>query len=581
MERREEERTLRRQEELGERIRNCKNQRELDSLIQETCDMEFGLQIQDDMDEYIFSGESDYEYDHEETLKMEKPETEPKIEEMSEDEEPERKYEQGESSNTRFKVEDDEGNILHDEAKSETFSEEGMNEYYDPELDPLTDGIENFDLDGLNVDMDGLPRLDTQRRRLGSKRRNTTRRHFREGFRSRIPPQYQLTHSENAYNNRWLNLDCVLDRMKELEGWYRQMSFLSKRNLETVADLEDFLEHFMTGNVRAWWSSQQGQALRSHYLTSDDTISTRLGKIKSLIINEFIGFNQVNLALVQEKEIAKAEYILNNMRPCDLCYWRNFVCKYEKWFHKLVTKEKYTKYEEQFFLKFPPTWKDELEKRFDKEKDNRLCNNLAGRIMCVQELMEEKCKEKYFNEDIKRFTNTGPCCDSALIEIPTRWGCRPVRDHRKKSSYKHRKKYKRYRKRFVPRRYKKYKKQYRRKRYKKDNKKGHRRKKSYDELRDNHYENRDKIRKQQDCPRKKKDCRCWLCKEEGHYANECPQRHKRENNRMIKQLEYINSIGYEPIESEPDSEISVYEYSTEEEIREFSDDPGSEWELIE
>ncbi|KAL1176049.1 hypothetical protein V6Z11_A04G132000 [Gossypium hirsutum] len=152
--------------------------------------------------------------------------------------------------------------------------------------------------------------------------------------------------------------------------------------------------------------------------------------------------------------------------------------------------------------------------------------------------MEQKCKEKYFNEDVTRFTNKKPCCDPSLIDIPTRWGCRPQKDYRK--SYKtYKKKYRRYRKRFSPRKYKKYKRQYRKK--KGFRKKGrHKRKNSYDELRDNNY--RDSNKKQQDCPRKKKDCRCWLCKEEGHYANECPQRYKKENNKIIRQLEYINSI---------------------------------------
>ncbi|KAL8237664.1 hypothetical protein R6Q59_018745 [Mikania micrantha] len=28
------------------------------------------------------------------------------------------------------------------------------------------------------------------------------------------------------------------------------------------------------------------------------------------------------------------------------------------------------------------------------------------------------------------------------------------------------------------------------------------------------------------CPQCKKKCRCWICSEQGHYANECPNRHK-------------------------------------------------------
>lgn len=77
--------SVRQEVDLGERIKNCRNQRELDSLIQEACNMEFGYQIQDGIEEYIFD-DDDYEdeYDHDEIIKMEKDKM--KIEEISDDE---------------------------------------------------------------------------------------------------------------------------------------------------------------------------------------------------------------------------------------------------------------------------------------------------------------------------------------------------------------------------------------------------------------------------------------------------------------------------------------------------------------
>ncbi|XP_040967168.1 uncharacterized protein [Gossypium hirsutum] len=264
--------SVRRQEELGERIRNCKNQRELDSLIQETCNMEFGFQIQDDIKEYIFDDE-DYEdeYDHDELIKMEKDKI--KIEEISDDKKyldaPLSKTEQGESSNSKVKYEDEEGINL----KDEEFSDDEVNEYFDPSLDPLKDGIEN-------IDKDGLSRLEI---RKSSKRRGTSGYYhsYDSKYKTKISPQYQLSHSENAYNNRWLNLDCTLDKTKELDGWYRQMSFLSLKNIETVADLEPFLEHFMTGNVRAWWNSERGEDENLMILETDASQEYWSGVLKA------------------------------------------------------------------------------------------------------------------------------------------------------------------------------------------------------------------------------------------------------------------------------------------------------------
>ncbi|KAJ9543839.1 hypothetical protein OSB04_023546 [Centaurea solstitialis] len=53
--------------------------------------------------------------------------------------------------------------------------------------------------------------------------------------------------------------------------------------------------------------------------------------------------------------------------------------------------------------------------------------------------------------------------------------------------------------------------------------------------------------KQKFCPKGKKNCRCWVCNEERHYANECPNR-KQHSNRF-KMLETIFSLGYSPIKN--------------------------------
>jgi len=59
--------------------------------------------------------------------------------------------------------------------------------------------------------------------------------------------------------------------------------------------------------------------------------------------------------------------------------------------------------------------------------------------------------------------------------------------------------------------------------------------------------------------RQNKSCTGWLCHEEGHYANECPNKYKPKKN----VLHVIYALGYDPRESDIGSNDELYEYCTE------------------
>lgn len=73
----------------------------------------------------------------------------------------------------------------------------------------------------------------------------------------------------------------------------------------------------------------------------------------------------------------------------------------------------------------------------------------------------------------------------------------------------------------------------------------------------------------------KKSCICWLCKAEGHYANECPTKEKRTSKALLEEYEDIiktvNTKGYEVVYSEDEDSKSVYPAYTEEESSSDSD----------
>ena len=78
------------------------------------------------------------------------------------------------------------------------------------------------------------------------------------------------------------------------------------------------------------------------------------------------------------------------------------------------------------------------------------------------------------------------------------------------------------------------------------------------------------------CPQKKKDCKCWICQEVGHYSYECPN--TKTNKTQARVLEEIMSLEYlAPIEDmlsdiSSDKELYLLESDTEGDYELSNDD---------
>lgn len=73
------------------------------------------------------------------------------------------------------------------------------------------------------------------------------------------------------------------------------------------------------------------------------------------------------------------------------------------------------------------------------------------------------------------------------------------------------------------------------------------------------------------CPKGKKNCRCWICSEEGHYVNECPNRAQYPE--KIKINQDLEEIGYEQVEEVYEGTQKVY---LSEEIQISEDEEASD-----
>lgn len=395
----------------------------------------------------------------------------------------------------------------------------------------------------------------------GNMRRNAhQRRRVPRGNRNRIPNSYRVKDDPRAYNDNTLDLDCVRDKAKEIHGWNRKMHIIVNTNIDKFQNMDTlaaYLEYHMTGNAANWWNTSP---FVENIKKTAQSPNEFLDQLARLLINEFVGYNDIQKQeQVKQAEQAKAKYILENIQVCNICYWRQYVCEFEKWFYKL-DKADQDQMATRFYQKLPPLWAIEMEKKFASKPDY-ICEGLAGRILLLEKEIEERCKTSAFEKSLGPYQNT-PCCDAQMIDLPMKWGCRTGQTQRKGKRQV----------RPTKKRYRKFRPKYRKRRQNMPNKKP-----GFRKRRRGLIPPKGKGKNSDYCPRGKAECKCWLCQEEGHYANECPKRKKQEFKEKNKKLEVIYSMNFEPIESDTDEE-SVYDIMFEEEIITAYEKPGVDWE---
>lgn len=244
------------------------------------------------------------------------------------------------------------------------------------------------------------------------------------------------------------------------------------------------------------------------------------------MFKEFLGIEEDET--LQDKEDAKR--ILTNMKLCDPCNIENFFCQAKEYYYSVKNSVGLLNI---IFAKLPFAMANFIQNK-TKEKEKVTLGMTERYAREYRQYLCIKKSEKPYIEKVNI-----KCCKQ-LDDVPQEYGCTPKRC--RKPIYKYKRPYKKfnkYKRKYYPRKYNTYKKPWK-----------------------NRYQNRYRKRNTsyknpKYCPKGKKNCRCWKCQEEGHYANECPQNDKYKDNK----LKMIYSIGYEPIEEEYE-EGEIIEYDT-------------------
>lgn len=354
----------------------------------------------------------------------------------------------------------------------------------------------------------------------------------------RIPEEYKpkIDIAEEKTN---LNLDCVIDANATISRWFNKIGALLQLNdkfkeLDQIS-IFNYIMYRTEGNVHAYLQdlTETDKAI----LIGSKAIET-LEKITIQIYKQFTGYDKTDESV--ELLNKKNWHHLVNLSICDMCYLENYICEFEKIYYALTPQ-----YQKQaigmFFNKLPIEIAFEVESSFQTAvNEGSLAYTLGGRKTAIRNWLKKQCTQ----ETIRK-SNIKLCCKNITDPIG-KYGCEKPRSSRKKRFKKYP-----YKKRFRKSSYKRFNK------YKKYNPKRYFRKRRFG-----------KKKQQEYCPKGKKDCKCWICEEIGHYANECPQKSKKKEKTEVLKMAF--DIGLEPIEelSDIESNESIYSYSSDEESSE-------------
>lgn len=366
----------------------------------------------------------------------------------------------------------------------------------------------------------------------------------------KIPPPYQPKMGRVEVGG-FLNLDCILNPVDILQQWINQERLILQTTEEIRAlpkiDYVHYLYYKIRGNVLEYLSHNLTPEEVKSEVTDNISIIRILG---DKIWEEFVGGILTNE--FKESQLSKARWTLSRMELCNICSFDEFMCQYQVYYYKLQSKEDREFYKNAIFQNMSYPLSDILASLFKRYVEQGLIkDSIGGIIQVIHNYIDEQCTQQTLKRQVKPAAIK--CC-TKFPSVPQKFGC-PTKQF--KGGKKYKKRFKPYKKRYKRQQkpYKKWKPEYRRKYYKPKGSKPKPSKAKY-------------------CPTGKSTCRCWICNEQGHYANDCPNKGKEEFKEKKKQLRIAQQLDLEPIEddqeypelyqiielSEEDSEV----YSTSE-----------------
>nr|WNO44374.1 Capsid protein [Dahlia mosaic virus] len=350
----------------------------------------------------------------------------------------------------------------------------------------------------------------------------------------KFPRHFEMpSNSGTSKEINTINIDCIPDldfRKKILDKWLTEISLTIQTNSKeftTARAVLTLLEHKSGGNIKTF--------IKKALWDENQTGPQVLDEATKGLYTMFLGLDYVSNALEQEQKLRqKAVDAMTKAQLCDICRLDEFTCLFEKNIN-LVDLKDYPIWIDVYLRKIPIIGQQARD-RWEKEATIPSKHSIAFATRIVKDEIAKYCD---FRKTSKRLKSFGQRCCNQYKEPNYNIGCKEPTckpTYKKKKYTRPKPKYKKWvkkKRKFQPGKF-----------FKKKPKGDEKPKKNF-------------------CPQGKKKCRCWICSEEGHYANECPSR--KSYPEKVSLLQEAHDHNFYPVEDEYDDYLNIYVVTTDDE----------------
>ncbi|KAL6138579.1 hypothetical protein ACLB2K_063860 [Fragaria x ananassa] len=384
------------------------------------------------------------------------------------------------------------------------------------------------------------------------KRQAPTGRYGERSSQKYIPtePKWGQSVSEGGV---YLDLDQVGDKRKTIDNWVASLKLTQALVLSKYVyeEAHAYYESTLTGIVQKWYQSFKRSSQWIDWATKLAQTNSPLD-FAVPIYAQFCG--DITEHSEQSKERAKAN--IQKLSICNMRYFEEYTNEFQNYYCTIGDIES-NDLIRTYYRKLPEPWNDAVAQSLE---ENPLQYFTVGGIAeRVRDLLRKQCTENRKSKSAKKQLRGVENMCPKILDTPTQWGChisekkyrRNFSSSKQKSNFASKKKYK------------------------------FRKSSGYQKRQSSQTSPKKKFfrRKPDSGSKETKKCRCWLCKAEGHYANECPKKDKRASKVLLAEYEeaidYANLKGFEVVYSDEENE-SIYslEYPSDSETESTSE--GSE-----
>lgn len=321
----------------------------------------------------------------------------------------------------------------------------------------------------------------------------------------------------------YLDLDCVSNADEAIDIWETAFRIAVQVNKIELVDIQSFLERTLLNSALRFWQHMDQNTKRIIFET-DKIVANIITRAAEVIKIEFCGEGNI---VRDPATIKKYTTALLRLQLCDICEIDKYICVFQDYYYHIYNQVSDTSsYLPLFFTKIPDPWGQKL---IDTYNPGATTDTLGRRITFVRDKLSEWCADAILAKTTKGLRKRiSLCCSNP--KMPIMIGCDSTYYYGKiKRKYKKRSQYK--------------------KRYFKKRKTRYYKKKGFQNTYKPTYKRKQKT----------KECRCYICKEIGHYANTCPKKFDKnikifeideDVEKMINDGEFIQINSFQNIDSD-------------------------------